>query len=147
MVFHLVSLITEPHFLYPDRQACLKFSKRLKRNDVSSPKHLPPHLWQHSAQGTLTPQLIICALTVLSTKNARKLALLNACFAFFKYIIRILLSKEACYIIVFIINALWFVWLCVCNTPKQRSHLFCWQKLICTRIFFYYFLQKLPFWA
>lgn len=68
-------------------------------------------------------------------KNARKLALLNACFAFFKYTIRILLSKEACYIIVFIINALWFVWLCVCNRPKQRSHLFCWQKLICTRIF------------
>lgn len=110
--------------------------KRPKRNDVSSPKHLPPHPWQHSAQGTLTPQLIICALTVPSTRTARKLALLNACFAFFKCIIRILLSKEACYIIVFIINALWFVWLCICNIPKQRSHLFFWQKLICTRIFF-----------
>lgn len=82
------------------------------------------------------PQMIICALTMLSTKNARKLALLNACFAFFKYTIRILLSREACYIIVFIINALWFVWLCVCNRPKQRSHLFCWQKLIYTSFFF-----------
>lgn len=68
-------------------------------------------------------------------KNVRKLALLNACFVFFKYIIRIRLSKEACYTIVFIINALWLVWLCFCNTPKQRSHLFCWQKLIGTRIF------------
>lgn len=95
--------------------------------------------------GTLTPQMIICALTMLSTKNARKLALLNARFAFFKYTIRILLSREACYIIVFIINALWFVWLCVCNRPKQRSHLFCWQKLICTRIFFLLFSAETAF--
>lgn len=52
------------------------------------------------------PLLIICGLTVVSTKKDRKLALLNAYFAFFKYIIRKLLSKVADDMIVVIINAL-----------------------------------------
>lgn len=50
----------------------------------------------------------------------QKRALLKACLAFFKYIIRIPLWRPPWYPIVPKINAFWFVWFCVCNALKQN---------------------------
>lgn len=124
-------------------ETCLKFLRRLKRNGISSPKQLLPATSLTTVSSRHSdPSADYLWLNSAVYKNVRKLALLNTCFAFFKYIIRILLSKEAWYIIVFIINALWFVRLCVSNTPKHRSHLFCWHQLICARIFYLFILYK-----
>lgn len=111
---HALYLIIALLFLYPDELDLLKILGRVKSNGSCRPKQLAPHHWRLSAQAMLT--LCIALPPTLLEKST-----LGCIFCILQVHCLNSFSETPRYIIVLKISALWFVWLCVCNTLKQIS--------------------------